>query len=320
MKTRMILTVITFLFVLGGMNFHHAQVKDFLQGSFNWEGKRTNEIQYFVLETTMLNYQLNGNRSGKDHLKLFLECSPINKNGKDLFKYTCIKFIVINSNGVEVTIPELEGWSYVFGGESETEKAEELVFGISHSKFENLKDNTGDALSQVVTYWIYNTFIDFHAFCNVFAEPTTDGKGIQDLSRLNQKIIHSSANSEPPVNLGTNIKEGSYFKNGEISLQFIGVGIVNDAICGILNFDSGESSFKMLIEPMPNMLVTTNGASHYKGTLYINKETFWVEKVVMDEFVLAETEIPGQGKMNQVIERGTIISNVTKDEFHLTLK
>ncbi|MCF8414249.1 MAG: hypothetical protein K9G44_12585, partial [Melioribacteraceae bacterium] len=86
------------------------------------------------------------------------------------------------------------------------------------------------------------------------------------------------------------------------------------------NFDSGESSFKMLIEPMPNMLVTTNGASHYKGTLYINKETFWVEKVVMDEFVLAETEIPGQGNMNQVIERGTIISNVTKDEFHLSLK
>ena len=56
-------------------------------------------------------------------------------------------------------------------------------------------------------YYVYNAFIDFHGFCNVFAEPTTGGKGIQDLKSIGDKIVHAAAFTEPPVNLGSGIEK-----------------------------------------------------------------------------------------------------------------
>ena len=55
------------------------------------------------------------------------------------------------------------------------------MFGIDHAKFENLVDANGQPLPVDKAYYVYNAFIDFHAFCNVFAEPMAGGKGIQDL-------------------------------------------------------------------------------------------------------------------------------------------
>ena len=165
-------------------------------------------------------------------------------------------------------------------------------------------------------YIAYNASFDFHAFCNTFAERTEDGGGIQDLKHIGQKIVHEAAFSEPPVNLGSNIAEGSSFKNGEITLELKGLSMVAGATCAIVGFDSGESSFKMTIKPMPNMEVRSIGSSHYKGDIYIDLVTNWVQKATMDELVVTETTLPmPPGKINAVIERNTIIRNVRVGEF-----
>ena len=117
------------------------------------------------------------------------------------------------------------------------------------------------------------------AFCNDFAEPNIEGNGIQSLTKIGQKIIDAGAYSEPPVNLGSQIAEGSTFKNGEITLELKGLSIIDDKPCALIEFDSGESSFKMKMQPMPDMDIEVVGGSHYKGDIYLDLESNWVIKV-----------------------------------------
>ena len=308
------------LILLLGLNYNlNAQTKEILEQSYKLAGERTPGPQFFILQTIITNYSLDGTRTGREFYKLYLQCKPAKDSGKNVYKYTCSKFEIGSHDSNLVTVPTLDNWSYIFGNTPSGYDAKRQIFGIQHSKFENLTDNNGKHISQGMSYWIYNSFIDFHAFCNVFAEPTTTGGGIQDLNHINQKIVHLAANTEAPVDLGSNAEKGSYFKNGEIILTLIGLGIVNDATCAIINFDSGESSFKMKMKPMPNMEITTVGSSHYKGNLFINMKSFWVEKVIMDEFVLSETNIPGQTKINSVTERKTTINNIDKSGYEKAL-
>jgi len=316
-----ILNVIS-LILLIGLNYNlTAQTKEILEQPYNLAGERTPGPQFFMLQTIITNYSLDGTRTGKEFYKLFLQCKPVEVNGKNVYKYTCSKFEIGSDDSDLVAIPALDNWSYIFGNTPGGYDNKGQVFGIEHSKFENLVDKNGQHISKPQAYWIYNSFIDFHSFCNVFAEPIHNGDGIQNLTHINQKIIHSASNSEAPVNLGGNIEEGSYYKNGLITLTFTGLGLVNDATCAIVTFDAGEGSFKMKMKPMPNMEITTVGSSHYKGNLFINISSFWVEKVIMDEFVLSETTIKGQSsKMNSVTERRTTINNVDKSSYMRTLE
>jgi len=160
-------------------------------------------------------------------------------------------------------------------------------------------DTGGIPLPPDKSYHVYNAFIDFHGFCNIFAERTEGGKGVQDLKSIGQKIVHEAAFTEAPVNLGSSIAEGSTFKNGEVTLELKGLSRVAGAACAMVGFDSGESSFKMTVKPMPDMEVRTVGSSHYKGDIYIDLSTNWVRKVTMDELVVAEVDFAhaaGKGK------------------------
>jgi hypothetical protein len=177
-------------------------------------------------------------------------------------------------------------------------------------------DGNNKPIPQDKAYHVYNAFIDFHAFCNIFAERSKEGPGIQDLKSIGQKIVHEAAFSEAPVNLGSSVSEGSTFKNGEVTLELKGLSRVAGTTCALVGYDSGESSFQMKMEPMPNMDVKTVGSSHYKGDIYIDLATNWVRKATMDELVVAETTLPmPPNKINSVIERDILIRNVTAEEF-----
>jgi hypothetical protein len=79
-----------------------------------------------------------------------------------------------------------------------------------------------------------------------------------------------------------------------------------------VGFDSGQSSFQMLMKPVPNLEVRSVGASHYKGDIHIDLATRWVRKVTMDELVVAESTVPAlSNKVSAVIERYSVIRNVT---------
>jgi len=99
-------------------------------------------------------------------------------------------------------------------------------------------------------------------------------------------------------------------------LVFNDVSLVDDILCSVVAFDSGESSFNMIMQPMPNIEIKTVGSSHYKGDLFIDMETNWVQKVVMDEIVVSETIMPmPPHKINSVIERMSTIRSVNESVF-----
>lgn len=288
-----------------------------LRETFSLSGERSAETQYFMLETKLVHYAPDGKRSRNEIYKLHLKCVPAKSAGKRGDEYTCARFSVQTSDKAEVTIPSLAGWTYVFEkGVDENGQ----VFGIPHAKFENLQDSNGQALDPDRAYAIYNGFIDFHSFCDALATKTFSGKGVQDLTRIGQKIVHASAFTEPPVNLGGNIAPGSSFKNGEVTVLFKGLGLVRGAACAVVGFDSGESSFRMIMKPAPNMEIRTTGASHYQGDLYIDLKTKWVQKVALHELVVSETTEPGPRKVSAVIERAMLIQNLSAAEFQKAVK
>ena len=283
-----------------------------LRQAFDFAAPRTPEPQWFDMETVVITYAPDGKRVNTDVLRLQLKCTPARGTGKDADEYTCVRFAVKFGDAPEVTVPALANWTYPFKATATGMDEKGQVFGIDHGKFEKLLDANGQPLPVDKAYYVYNAFIDFHGFCNAFAEPTTGGKGIQDLKSIGQKIVHAAAFTEPPVNLGSGIAKGSTFKNGEVTLELKGLSIVDGAVCAIVAFDSGQSSFQMLMNPVPNMEVRAVGASHYKGDLHIDLATRWPRKVTMDELVVAESTVPSlSNKISAVIERNTIIRNVT---------
>ncbi|MCX5643644.1 MAG: hypothetical protein NTZ17_03010 [Phycisphaerae bacterium] len=316
MRTHRILTVAALAVICNSICAGAGEVKrpddSILRRTFDLAGPRSAQVQLFEMETQVLTYAPDGKRTNTEVLKLALKCTPARVTGKDADQYTCTKFTVQFGVGKEVAIPALANWTYLFKSTGAGLDEKGQVFGIDHAKFENLTDANGQTLPPDKAYYVYNAFIDFHGFCNVFAEPTTGGKGVQDLKSIGQKIVHAAAFTEPPVNLGSGIAKGSTFKNGEVTLELKGLGLVDGAACALLGFDSGQSSFQMLMKPLPNMEVRCVGASHYKGDIYVDLATKWVRKVAMDELVVAESTVPTlPNKIDTVVERNAVIRNVT---------
>lgn len=291
---------------------HSQNRHSLLQQEFNLVGEHSQEIQYYRMESKLINYALDGTRLGTDVFRLALKCVPAKIASKENDQYTCVRFTFKQADTLETTIPALENWTYVFNAEfDETGQ----VLGIEHSKFENLTDSEGKPLPFDKAYHVYNAFIDFHAFCNVFAQRTSEGNGIQHLRKIGQKIVHDAAFSEAPTNLGTNISEGSFFKNGEITLEFRGLSLVNGRACALVAYDSGESAFKMIMKPVPEMEIQTVGSSHYMGEIYKDLATNWVQKITMSEFVVSETTVPiSPNKIHSIVERDIVIQNVREKE------
>jgi len=287
----------------------------FLQ-EFDLGAERSADTQYFHLVTKVIQYGLDGTRASTETFRMDLKCLPGRQTGTEGDTFTCRRFTIRRGDGREVGIPALEGWTYVFR-QTETGLDEKgQVLGIPHAKFEGLVDSDGAPLLPVTAYMVYNTFIDFHGFCYEFAAPTVSGNGIQDLKAIGQKIVHAAAFSEPPVNIGTNVAEGSYYRNGEVTLELKGLSVVDGAVCALVAFDSGEGSFKMLMEPMPDFKIATVGASHYYGDLYVDLATRWPRKVTLGELVISETQLPvPPNKINAVHERSSTVRAVSEEEF-----
>ncbi|KPK45219.1 MAG: hypothetical protein AMJ65_00410 [Phycisphaerae bacterium SG8_4] len=268
------------------------------------------------MESKLIHYALDGKRVGLDVFRLRLKCVPAQLAGTKGDEYTCTKFTVQLGDEPEVEIPALKNWTYVFKIPPTGIDKKGQTLGIDHAPFENLVDANNKAMPPDKAYHVYNAFIDFHGFCNIFAERVDGAAGIQDLRSIGQRIVHAAAFAEAPVNVGSNVSKGSTFKNGEVTLEFKGISRVAGATCALVGYDSGESSFQMIVNPMPNMEIRTKGSSHYMGDLYIDLATNWVKKATLDEFVVTEVTLPmPPNKVNAVIERDILIRNVTAVEF-----
>jgi hypothetical protein len=293
-----------------------SATESILQGTYDLGAKRSVKSRYYRMETKVVYLGEDGTRTVPVSIRLHLMCVPAGQSPQDGYKYTCAKLTIQKENEPEVHIPALDGWSYLLkrtedGGFHQGG----LVFGIDHGRFQGLKDDKGNALPPEGAYGMYNMFVDFHAFCNQFAERAMTGNGIQNLKRIGKKIVHESAFSEPTIQLSGNIEDGSFFKNGEVTLEFKGLSIVDGVACAIVGFDSGDSSFKFNVKPAPDMEIKTVGASHYWGDLYIELESRWVRKVEMGELTVSKVTLGNQKDINSVMERSTTIRAMDKDKF-----
>lgn len=290
-----------------------SQLKpDVLQRKYDLAREHSLDTQYFTMESRLTRFNPNGTRMEPDTYCLYLRCVPI-RSGAD--EYTCLKFTLKTGQSPEISVPSLANWKYTFIRRSDEKDEKEQLFGIDHSRFEHLKDENGNSILIDKSYHIYNAFIDFHSM-NVFADKTPKGKGIQDLSHIGDTVVHYASWSEPPVNLGSQVEKGSVFKNGKVMLGFKGLSLVNGKSCAVIEYDSGESSFTMLMKPTPDIKIKTTGTSHYWGDIFKALETGWIQKATLHEIVVSETAVPGQSnKTNATIERSIIIQNVHSINF-----
>lgn len=317
MRTLRTLTICGMVLVCTAANAVMAGDDAILKQTFDLGAERSAEVQYYVMTSKLINYALDGTRLGTDTMRIRLKCVPAGVDGRKVDQYTCAGFTIEFGGAPEVEVPALRNWSYDFGPMATGIDEKGQVFGIDHAKFENLTDANGKPIPPDKSYHVYNAFIDFHGFCNVFAAPmAAGGKGVQDLKRIGDRIVHAAANTEAPVNLGSNVAEGSTFKNGEVTLALKGLSVADDRPCAIVAYDSGASSFQMHVKPMPNMEIETVGSSHYQGDIFIDLDTRWPRKATMYELVVAEARLPmPPNKVNSVIEREILIRNVTEQEF-----
>lgn len=271
--------------------------------------------RHYLLETRLLHFGLDGKPAGTETFRMKLEWihAPSSGGAGDFFR--CRKFTLQKGENREVSFPALENWSYELQRTPTGLDEKGQVFGIDHSRFVDLTDSGGNRPMPDAAYQVYNAFIDFHSFAEVFARPA-DGGGIQDLKKIGDRIVHASAFTEPPVNLGSLILPGSTFKNGEVILQFKGLTTQDGEACALIGFDSGESAFHMLMKPIPDIVIQAVGRSHYAGDLYLELETRWIHRVDMSETVITQVNLPApQNKIHEVIERNLRIRTLTREEF-----
>lgn len=159
-----------------------------------------------------------------------------------------------------------------------------------------------------MAYQIKDVFVGFHSFTSSPAEPAKEGKGIQDLKRIGDKIISASAGVEESIG------EGSTFKNGESTLEFKGVSVVGGATCAILHVDSGDGSFIMAFSH-EGMKVKTVGGTHYWADIYLDLASKWVKKSEVIVVDVTKTTTGDQVLSTSVVETTTIIKAVPEAEF-----
>ena len=285
------------------------EVTDLLNAEFNLGGKKVPENRYFYFRTVLTDFTKDGTRSPGNAFTVWLEMRPSGDGGGE---YISRKFTLGRKGGEEVEIPSLKDWEYSpSDGVDETGQ----VFGIDHAKFMLMMDADGKFVDMQDGYMVYNHFIDFHALSDVLSGSEDNKSDISALKRIGQKIVHSAANSSAPVGLGEAMKRGSEFRNGEMTLEFKGVSLVDGVPCALLGYDSGDSSYTMYMETMPGMDMVAHGASHYQGDVYVELESNWLRKATLYELVVTEVTTNGEATQNGIIERESMLKVLTKEEF-----
>ena len=106
MKIRLVKFAICFLaafFVF--VNVVEAQSTSIGDKKFDLAGEHLQKIQYFLMESKIITYALDGTRIGTDIFRLCLKCVPAKVADKEGDEYTCVRFTLQQGNGLEAAIP-----------------------------------------------------------------------------------------------------------------------------------------------------------------------------------------------------------------------
>lgn len=289
---------------------------DALLREYDLVGERTHEPHYYRVQTELATHSSKGKLKSVDAYRELLKVEPGNRSTGEPDRFTCARFYMQRGDDPEATIPSLEGFSYEVNKElldkNDLDEHGQL-YAIPEEKFEGLTDHTGEKLPFEVGYQVYSAFFYYHSFVD-YAESTSDGKGVQNLKRIGDKIIHGGSFAESPLP-GKLAREGSIWRNGEIALAFKGLGAVDGQPCAILGFDSGVCTWRMPMTYMPIMNLKTTGVSNYQGDIYLDLNSYWVRKLEMVLSEITTTTMWGIPVDKSIPRTLLTIRVIGKDEF-----
>ncbi|MFC2037783.1 hypothetical protein ACFLYD_07455 [Chloroflexota bacterium] len=245
-------------------------------------GERSMATQCYLVQTEVATHSSKGVLKSTDIYRERLICELGDRSTGEADTFTCARFSLQRGDDPEVTIPSLKGFSYQVN-KSLLDKAgideQGQLYGIPEAQFEGLIDSTGEQLPFEVGYQVYSAFFYYHGYTD-YAEPTPEGRGVQDLTRIGDKIVHDAAFEEIAIP-GSLAGKGSFWKNGEVTLEFKDLGEVDGNACAILGLDWGECTWAMPMTIMPLMRLKTVGVSTCRGDIYLDLESKWVRKLAM---------------------------------------
>jgi hypothetical protein len=277
-----------------------------LSREFHLDGPRAAEERVYESTTLMTNVFTDGKKQSAGAFRLYIQATPSEKQerGKTAFKYSCRRLEIERADGQKVTVPELEEFTYQIKPGMDAKKQ---VLGIEHARFLKLKDSSAKDLAFVEPYFVYNTFIDFHAFNDVLSSV--------GLRRVGDSLVVDGGR-EIPVHLGDTIQEGSVYRLRESRVRLNGIGLMNKRPTAVVSFDSGDSSFLMKLAVQPKTTLEVQGYSRFEGIVQIDLASNWPALCAWKEIVISETKkdgkvLPGgDQRMNRV---GTITALAKKD-------
>jgi hypothetical protein len=290
--------------------------QDALLREYELVGERKQEPRYYRIQTELATHSSKGSVKSVDSYQELLKVEPGNRSAGEPDRFTCARFYVQLGDDPKVTIPSLEDFSYEVNKESldEFELDEKgQQFGVPEDKFEDLADQTGAKLSIDARYQVYSAFFYYHAFTS-YAEATSDGNGVQHLKEVGDKVVHEAAFYESPLP-GKLAREGSYWKNGEVTLEFKGLRKIDGQACAILGLDSGVCPWSMPMTYMPIFNLKTTGVSHYIGDICLDLNSYWVRKLELVLFEITTTTMWGIPVDKSIPHTRLTIQAIRKDEF-----
>lgn len=290
--------------------------QDALLRQYDLGAEPTREPHYYEIQTTLANHSSKGVVKVVDAYREYLKVEMGNHSAGEPDRFTCGRFYVKHADNPEVAIPSLEGFSYEVNKElldkNDFDEHGQL-YAIPEERFEGLTDHTGEKLPFDVGYQVYSAFFYYHSYVE-YAEPTSKGKGVQDLERVGDKIVHDGSFAEKSLP-GSLAKEGSIWKYGEITLEFKGLGVIDGQTCAILGFDSGVCTWSMPMNYMPVMNLKTIGVSDYHGDIYLDVNSRWVRKVEMVLSEITKTTMWGIPVDKSIPRTHLTIQAISKDEY-----
>lgn len=255
--------------------------------TFDLAGPRSDERLYYSVRSKLDIYSGRGELKKSDVYSELLVCEPGGAAEVDAF--TCARFVVKRGDQPEVTIPSLEGFSYVIDRAHLDDMLYDehgQFYGLSEEPFKTLTDSTGASVSTEDAYQIYSAFFYFHSYVG-FADPDPDDVGIQDLERLGDKIRLPSSGLETRLP-GWLAGQGSTWRNGEVTLELKGTTTIDDAPCAIIGLVSTPSPWYMPLNFMRAFGLKTYGLSSFVGDIYLDLQTRRVRKL---DYILSEAAL-----------------------------
>ncbi|HEV2167008.1 MAG TPA: hypothetical protein VGS23_08585, partial [Thermoplasmata archaeon] len=202
-------------------------LREGLSSPFDFSPERESEPVCYHMQTQFIHLDFGGKRTAVETYVLRLKCPRAGSPGKPQDGFVCSEFGVQREGPTLAILPTLRGFAYRFDQLSGVLRKGPF-FGIPQEPFAGLRDSLGRSLPPDICYAAYNNFVDFHALSDVFTRPMPYVKGIEQLKSLGDRIVLPGAFSEAPVSLAGVVREGSTFRNGELTLELKGVGLVDE--------------------------------------------------------------------------------------------